>query len=183
MTTPNATLREITDAITETLNMESARARDEAFAENLYSRARTMRDRGFIRTAARTTQGREIVYSGADIAAAVVAITISLNGGSYGQISAINGSLRKFDNTQGIRAYEDNLPRILDGVPIYVRLDIVSHPWPVARARMGTLSEIELNDAFEWRDALGHLNIITESIILPVTALVTRVFDVLRRVA
>lgn len=166
MNPPEATLRQITEAICKVRNL----GEDER--ERLYSRARTMRDRGLILTGNAKQQGREIRYSGADVAAAVVAINISLNGGSTGQIDAINNQLRTFENTQGIPAFEENMGRILEGHPVFVRLDFISHPWPATHARMGTFSEISLTDEFEWIDGYQHLNVITQSILLPVTTLV-----------
>jgi len=166
MNPPEATLRQITEAICKVRNLGD----DEC--ERLYSRARTMRDRGLILTGNAKQQGREIRYSGADVAAAVVAINISLNGGSTGQIEAINNQLRTFENTQGIPAFEENLSRILNGCPVFVRLDFISHPWPATHARMGTFAEINLTDEFEWIDGFKHLNVITQSTLLPVTTLV-----------
>ena len=138
-----------------------------------------MRDRGLIRTANRKSKGKENVLEAADIAAAVVAITISLNGGSVGQIEAINGKLRTFDNTQGIPAFEMNLERILAGVPVFIRLDFLSHPWPSTRATMGTLEELDIGGDHEWIDGYGHRFVITQSTLLPVTTLVQPIFRIL----
>ncbi|MDP3961297.1 MAG: hypothetical protein Q8Q26_14775 [Pseudorhodobacter sp.] len=178
MLAPSATLREITDAIAKDREEGSAGATSDEMSR-LYSRARTMRDRGLIRAANRTSQGKENFFEAADIAAAVVAITISLNGGSIGQIEAINGSLRTFDNTQGIPAFEMNLARILAGVPVFIRLDFLSHPWPSTRAKMGTIEELDIGGNYEWIDAYGHRCVITQSNLLPVTTLVHPIFRIL----
>ena len=178
MLAPTATLREITDAIAKDREEGSARPGAEEMTR-LYSRARTMRDRGLIRTANRSSQGKENVFGAADIAAAVVAITVSLNGGSIGQIEVINGDLRTFDNTQGIPAFEENLERILASVPVFIRLNFLSHPWPSARATMGTLEELDIGGAHEWIDGYGHRFVITQSNLLPVTTLVQPIFRIL----
>lgn len=166
MNAPEATLRQITEAIGQ------VRAFGDEERERLYSRARTMRDRGLILTANARQQGREIKYSGADIAAAVVAINISLNGGSTGQIESINNQLRPFDNPETFPAFEANFDRIVKGEPVFVRLDFISHPWTATHARMGTFAEISLTDKFEWVDDYQHLNVITQTNLLPVTTLV-----------
>lgn len=167
MNTPEATLRQITEAICQVRNLGDGER------ERLYSRARTMRDRGLILTANAKQQGREIKYSGADIAAAVVAINISLNGGSTGQIEAINNQLRPFDNP----AFEVNFDRIVKGEPVFIRLDFISHPWAATHVRMGTFAEVNLTEEFEWIDGYQHLNVITQTNLLPVTTLVRAIFD------
>lgn len=178
MPAPSATLREITDAIVRDRAEGSARGITEEMSR-LYSRARTMRDRGLIRAANQTSQGKENVFEAADIAAAVVAITVSLNGGSTGQIEAINSKLRTFENTQGIPAYEMNLERILAGVPVFIRLDFLSHPWPSTRVKMGTIEELDIGGVYEWIDGYGHRFVISESTLLPVTTLVQPIFRIL----
>lgn len=165
MTDRTATLRQITDAIAAVRDMS------DTDREKLYSRARTMRDRNLICTESPRAQGKEIQYSGADIAAAVVAITVSLNGGSQGKIAAINRDLRMFgDNQSGLHstpAYEDNLDAILAGdPPIFIRYDVIALPWAHTRTQMGALNTLGLPD---WSAT-------TETTLIPVTALVNPVF-------
>lgn len=166
MNPPEATLRQVTEAICH------VRALGDEERERLYSRARTMRDRGLILTANAKQQGREIKYSGADIAAAVVAINISLNGGSMGQIEALNNQLRPFDNPATFPAFEANFDRIVTGEPVFIRLDFISHPRAATHARMGTFAEVNLTEEFGWIDGYQHLNVITQTNLLPVTTLV-----------
>ncbi|CAM3088577.1 hypothetical protein PANO111632_02365 [Paracoccus nototheniae] len=168
---PTATLRQITDAV--------ARTRGNQDPARLYSRARTMRDRGLILSSAATSQGKEISYSPADIAAAVVAISLSLDGGSSGQVSAINSKLRPIGNTQGTFAYEKNVQRVSDGVQIFIRLDIYTHPWAFTDAKMGSFEEVGLTERFEWFDDWNHANVISQTVLLPVTTLVRPVLSIL----
>lgn len=168
-----ATLRQIVSAIATVRSMSEDEHR------NLYSRARTMRDRGLICTEFPSGQGREIFYNGADIAAAIVAITLSLNGASQGKIAAINRDLRTFGNNQtlGTPAYEDNLTAILSGVKhIFIRFDVFVRPWESTRARMGLLSELALSDGSSWSN---EDVVITETTIIPVSAIVRPVFSAL----
>lgn len=147
--------------------------------EQLHLRAKTMRGRNLICTASPRSQGKEIQYSEADIAAAVIAISVSLSGGSQEKISAINRDLRMFGDNQttGTPAYEDNLKAILDGTyPIFIRYDVYALPWVFTRAQMGPLSKLGLEEPFEWFDAYQHRNLIAESDLIPVSALVKPVF-------
>ena len=177
MLAPSATLREISDAILKDREAGNVRPISDDMSR-LYSRVRTMRDRGLIRSATRTSQGQENVFGAADIAAAVVAISISLSGGSTVQIEAINSYLRTFDNTQGIPAFERNLERILAGVPVFIRLDFMSHPWPSHRAIMGTIEELDIGGPYEW-DGYGQRCVITTTTLLPVTTIVLPIFRIL----
>lgn len=173
MNTRVATLRQITDAIATVRDM------NDDDREQLHSRAKTMRARNLICTASPRSQGKEIQYSEADIAAAVVAITVSLSGGTQGKIASINRQLRTFgDNqTQGIPAYEDNLELILKGdEPIFIRFDVIALPWQSTRAKMGALGSLGLEKPFEWFDSYQHRNLIAESSLIPVTAVVKPVF-------
>lgn len=171
MTERTATLRRITDALAVVHQM------NDAGRERLYSRARTMRDRNLICTQSPRSQGKEIEYGGADIAAAVVAITVSLSGGSQNKIAAINRDLRTFgDNqTQGIPAYEDNLAAILTGPDlIFVRFDVYGEPFAYTRTRMGTLDTLGLNP-LTCEDVSPFLG----ADLIPVSLRVRPVFDVL----
>ena len=60
----------------------------------------------------------------------------------------------------------------MKGEPVFIRLDFISHPWAATQARMGTFAEISLTDQFEWVDGYQHLNVITQTNLLPVTTLV-----------
>ncbi|MBR3370897.1 MAG: hypothetical protein IKG52_09720 [Rhodobacteraceae bacterium] len=182
MTEYAATLRQITDAIA------AFRGLSDADKERLYSRARTMRDRGLINTASPKAQGREIRYSGPDIAAAVVAITISLNGGSTGQIEAINMRLRKFGadytTTDSIPAYEENFEAILSGPQIFIRFDMVllsdgESSFSQTDTKMGVFEDLGLADSFDSVDSFGHRRIVTQSNLFPVSSLVRPVIATL----
>ena len=177
MTNHTATLRQITDAIA------TFRGKDGEERDRLYSRARTMRDRGLILTASHRSQGREIQYSAADIAAAVVAITISLNGGSTGQIEAINRDLRDigngFSKTQGYPAFETHLNAIMAGEGVFIRFDILSQPWEQTCAKMGKWVDLNINPQFATFDAENNLFVITQTNLFPVTTLVQPIFSAL----
>lgn len=169
MYTQEATLKQITDAISRSYQM------DASDSQKLYSRARTMRDRGIISTNSLTQQGQETKYSRADIAAAIVAINISLNGGSQGKIRSINRDLREFGENQSgcqsIPGYETWIDEITSGKEkIYIRHDVYVLPWRQTKSRMGTIRFVE--DAFCGKDTNGHPYLISESSLIHVTDLV-----------
>lgn len=153
-----ATLRQITDIIAELRDDDPAR---------LYSRARTMRDRGLISTAGETTQGREIAYENGEIVAAVVAINISLNGGPTAQIEMINHDLAA--------SYGALFAEIAAGEPLAVRYDVLIKPWAHTRATLIDLREMEMR--FARLDAYGHPHLIVETRLIPLDATVTPVLQ------
>lgn len=141
------TLRNITDAIC------AVDCLDEAEGKRVYERARMLRDKGLIKTNSASSQGRAMVFSEADVAAAVTAIYGSLSGASWGLIGAILGDLRTIDNTLGSPAFEDHAEAIKSGVPVWVRVDVISDPefakvgFPgEVVAKMGTLQQIGVTD-------------------------------------
>lgn len=159
-----ATLRQITDAIALHRGEDAGR---------LYSRVRTMRDRGLIFTTSDTWRGKEIAYSAPEIVGAIVAINVSLNGGSTGQIETINYDMRRDD------LYSLYFERMAAGEDIFIRYDIYSHPWAFTKARIGTLQMLDFSAPFLWSDAYNHPHAITQTILLPVTALAQPIFALL----
>ena len=73
------------------------------------------------------------------------------------------------------------MERILQGVPVFVRLDILTHPWPHTHSLMGTASEVPSVEDFTWYDSYNHLNRITESTRWDVTNLALPVLQALIR--
>ena len=164
------TLREIAGALAETMRAAS----ETQDAVELHERARMLRDRGLIKTSSPQRQGRTTTYSEADVVAAVIAITASLNGQSWGIIEAINGQLRAIGNTVGRPEYEWQLAAIKADEPIFVRLDICNYPWGFTNARLDTLSALGL-------DKLGDDLPVgtTQILVMPVTAVAKPVLDLL----
>ncbi|RNF33712.1 hypothetical protein [Paracoccus methylarcula] len=183
MTERTATLREITDALATARGMST----DEH--ERLYSRARTMRDRGLIFTRLPRSQGRETKYAEGDICAAVTAISMSLAGTSQDVIAAMLGQLRTFGprgeiHACGTPAFEDHLAAIRSGAPVFVRFDVVhlgddSGRWPGTHSRMGSLASLGLEEEFERTDAYGATYRIEKSDLIPVTLHCKPVLDIL----
>ena len=123
------TLRQISDALWKTGPKKS----DQKEAEKLYERTRMLRDRGLIQSSQPSGQGRASTYTEADVTAALLAITASLNGSSWGTIQAINQDLRKIGNSQGEPEFEHQVTDIREGKEILVRLDIFNAPWAGTR--------------------------------------------------
>lgn len=134
------TLRQITDALWNC----GPKADDDSERARIYDRARMLRDRGLILTSGSRNQGAAMLFSEADVAAATVAITASLNGCSWGIIGAVNAHLRAVGNTQGRPEFERQIEQIRSGAPIFARLDIVKAPFDSHHAFMGREDEISL---------------------------------------
>ena len=162
------TLRHIADALWKT---RGDRATEEE-RQRIYDRARMLRDKGLIATTNPRSQGKTMVFTEADAAAAVVAITASLNGSSWGIIELLNAELRTIGNTMGKPMFETFIEDIKAGVPVFARLDLIIEPWSHSVARMG-YSEIRIIDL-----APGT----TQSLLWPVTDLTKPVLDALEGV-
>jgi len=160
------TLREISDAVW------AVRGGDDAECQRIYDRARMLRDRGLIASSTERQQGRTMMFSDADVAAAVIALTASLNGQPWGIIEAINADLRAIGNTTGAPRYEQCIEKIKGGVPHFVRLDIISEPWGYTKARLGTA---DVCDFYVAEPKEGT----TQILIWPVTGLAKPVLDYL----
>lgn len=161
----NYTLRQIADALWEA---RGDRLTDEE-RQRIYDRARMLRDKGHIRSANPRSQGKEMTFTEADVAAAVVALTASLNGMSWGIIEALNGQLRAIGNTMGRPMFEAHIEDIKSGVPIYARLDLLTQPWSQTIASMGG------SDVLSANMEAGT----TQVLIWPVTQLAKPVLDLL----
>lgn len=162
------TLRQMADALWKTGSQKD----DPAEGERIYDRARMLRDRGLIKSSQSRSQGRTMTLSEADVAAAVVAITASLNGASWGQIQALNQDLRAIDNTQGRPEFERVISDIASGIPIFARLDIIAGEVPCTRARMGQAASVSLEAV---PVAIGT----TQMVFWPVTEIVKPILDYL----
>ena len=137
------TLRQIADALWQTGPNKS----DQKEADKLYDRTRMLRDRGLIQSSQPSGQGRASTFTEADAAAALLAITASLNGSSWGTIQAVNQDLRKIGNTQGTPEFERQIADICEGKEIFVRLDIFNEPWAGTRATMGDAKSVSFADS------------------------------------
>jgi hypothetical protein len=157
------TLRQITDAMWATGPV----AENKNERQRIYDRARMLRDRGLILSSAPRAQGRTMTFAEADVAAAVVAITASLNGMSWGIIGAINDHLRAIDNTMGRPEFENHIGRIKAAKPVFARVDIVSEPWAATSGTMGGPEVLGTELA----------NGTTQVLVWPVTALAKPVLD------
>ena len=157
------TLRDIADAVWGTRgDLQASGERD-----RIRDRARMLRDKGLILSTIPHSQGRTMTFTDADTAAAVVALTASLNGMSWGIIEAINGQLREIGDTTGEAAFDRHIDEIRKGVPVHLRLDLRIHDWPHSVARMGGA------ELLAEAPAQGT----TQVLIWPVTALAKPVLD------
>ena len=161
-------LRQITDALWKT----GQKPEEQAESERLYDRARMLRDRGLIQSSRITWQGKTMMFTEPDVVAAVLAITASLNGSSWGTIQALNQDLRKVGNTLGKPEFERVINDIRDGVELFVRLDIFSNPWPGTQAIIGDSSSVSFD---EWPRPAGT----TEVKLWPITDIAKPVLDYL----
>lgn len=159
------TLRQIADAVWKT---RGDRPTDDE-RQRIYDRARMLRDKGLIRSTLPVSQGKTATFTEADAAAAVVALTASLNGMSWGIIEAINGQLRSIGNTTGKPMFERYLDNIKTGFPVFARLDVLVQPWSHTVAAMGGVEILstEISDST------------TQVLIWPVTVLAKPVLDIL----
>lgn len=120
----NYTLRQITDAIWVT---NSDRDDPEKERQRTYDRARMLRDKGHIPCSVERQQGRTTQFTEADTLAAIFAVTASLNGQSWGVISGVIEEFHPVGNIQGKQfKFRKYLPELIAGIPIFVRLDIIS---------------------------------------------------------
>ena len=139
------TLRQIADAFVQTgaypppPNGKSAK-------DELYGRARMLRDRGLLRSSVPPTQGRTTLYNEADVVAAVSIIAASLSGWSWGLIGMINQELRPFDSAKRPREFERYLSEIKIGSPVIIRVEVVSTPWGYVNVRMGEPESVRAQD-------------------------------------
>lgn len=159
------TLRQIADSLWKT---RGDRQTDEE-RQRIYDRARMLRDKGLICSSEPSSQGRTMTFTEADTAAAVVALTASLNGMSWGVIEQMNGQLRAIGNTMGKPMFEANLSAIKAGAPIYARVDLLTQPWSQTIASMGGLEVLS-----------AHMEPgTTQVLIWPVTQLAKPVLELL----
>lgn len=163
------TLREITDALWQVRG-----GGDEDECQRIYDRGRMLRDRGLIATSSPSKQGRTTTFSDADAVAAVLALTASLNGASWGIIAALNTDLRAINNTQGRPRFEESLDEVRAGKPLFVRLDVRSDPWGHTEAKIGPLSAVSLEE-----DAGGISEGTTQVFFWPITPLAKPVLELL----
>lgn len=161
----NFTLREIADALCDSRTDEPSKEE----RQRIYDRARMLRDKGHIASAKPRQQGKAMTFTEADVVAAVVAMSASLDGMSWGIIGAINQDLRAIGNTQGRPMYEHFLGEIKSGIPVFIRLEVRSRPWGHTEATMGHA------------DVLAHSPNINTTLVLtwPVTVLAKPVLDIL----
>ena len=163
------TLREVTDALWKTRGGEDGDER-----QRIYDRGRMLRDRGLITTSSPSKQGRTMTFSDADAVAAVLALTASLNGASWGIIAALNGDLRAINNTQGRPRFEESLEDVRAGTSLFVRLDVRNEPWGHTEAKIGPLSEVNLDEG-----AGGISDGTTQVFFWPITQLAKPVLELL----
>ncbi len=176
MKEPAYTLRQITDAMCA-VGLAQDRTKT-------YDRARMLRDgkkgsENLIQSSLKTSQGKTMLLADADVVAAVVAISASLNGQSWNLIAHINGFLRPSDlggysMQDGGRKYEDILDAVNAAAPIFVRVDIMTGDIPGIVARLGTVEEIGLITLADDVDQE------TTIILLPVSKLALPVLQYLR---
>lgn len=167
------TLRDITDAICAVDRL------DDAEGKRVYERARMLRDKGLIKTNGGSSQGRAMTFNEADVAAAVTAIYGSLSGASWGLIGSLLTDLRAIENTQGKPEFEAQINAIRSGVPIWVRVDVITDPEfaeighaGFVVAKMGTLASIGVTD-----DPASTLPGTRQIILWPVTLRAKPVLD------
>lgn len=163
----NITLREIADALCDSRNNQPT----EEERQRIYDRARMLRDKGYIASTKPSQRGKAMTFTEADVVAAVIVMSASLDGMSWGVIGAINQDLRSIGNTQGKPMYEHFLGEIKSGNSIFIRLEVRSQPWGHTEATMGR------DDLLAVRPTIGT----TLVLIWPVTDLAAPVLDILDR--
>ncbi|MGZ2258085.1 hypothetical protein [Roseobacter sp. A03A-229] len=152
------TLRQVADAVWKT---RGDRDTDDE-RQRIYDRARMLRDKGLISSSQPRSQGKTMTFAEADVVAAVVSITASLNGTNWNTIEHLNAELGK-----KLRAF---LPDIKSDRPVFARIDLVTKPWSHVTAVIGG-PEVRTQDYAEGS---------TQFLVWPVTDLVKPVLDLLR---
>ena len=159
------TLRRIADAYSDCWGQQQTKEE----RQRVYDRARMLRDKDLIASTRGRQQGKTMTFTLADTAAAVISLSASLDGQSWGIIGAINQDLRRIGNTQGKAEYEHFVDRIKNGVPVFIRLEVRAKPWGHTEAFMGFEDIIS-------RKPVGEG---TRVLLWPVTELVKPVLDAL----
>lgn len=107
--------------------------------DTVYYRARALRREGVIRSSCpQASAPNPQMFTEADAVAAVLALTINLNGAKSGRMGVVNSRLRTIGNTQGQPKFEEYLGAIKSGDSVYVRLDIYRMPKGDAKPFIGT---------------------------------------------
>ncbi|MEM9910289.1 MAG: hypothetical protein AAF922_05840 [Pseudomonadota bacterium] len=133
------TLRKIADLLAA--DDPGFESKDDA-RTSYYNRGRMLRDRGLIRSSVGAQQGRTTTFAEADAVAAAVMICANRDGTSWGILNHIHERLRPFENTTGLRAFEDHLEEIKAGASITIRVYVIRKPFPSVDVKMGRPSDL-----------------------------------------